>query len=148
MGAIFNTAGTQTLIDLLSNMFTLNFTTTAANTSLVNDLDPATGMASFGFCGKWHLVATGTGAGTINSHWATWLAHFDSHGGNAVRTAMANALRNTAKYKRIVFFAVPDSTFSLSATDYDDGDGKFLLIVLAKTPTWDHLPSPASTSTP
>src|SRR5258705_9035739 len=103
MGAIFNTPGTQQLIGLLSNTFTQNFTATAANAALIHDLDPATGMASFGFCGKYHLVATGTGAGTINSHWATWLAHFDSHGGNPARTAMANALRNPNKYKAIVF---------------------------------------------
>jgi hypothetical protein len=139
MGSIFNTPGTQMLIGVLSTTFTQNFTATAANATLIHDLDPTTGMASFGFCGKHHLVATGPGAGSINSHWATWLAHFDSHGGNSVRTAMANALRNTAKYEAIEFFAVPDTSFSLTASDHDNGHGKFSLMVLARTPTWDRL---------
>jgi hypothetical protein len=140
MGAIFNTQGTLAIIDILSTMFTQNFAAAAANATLIHDLDPANHLASFGFCGKYHLIATGPGAGTINSHWAKWLNHYDVNGGNAVRTAMVGALQNTAKYSAIEFFVCPDTNFSLTATDYLNSDGMYSLIVTAKTPTYDLLP--------
>jgi hypothetical protein len=140
MGAIFNTQGTLAIIDILSTTFTQNFAATATNAGLIHDLDPATGMSSFGFCGKYRLVATGPGAGTINSHFARWLNHFDVNGGNAVRTAMVGALHDTAKYEAIEFFVCPDANFSLTATDYLNSDGMYSLIVTARTPTYDLLP--------
>ena len=143
MGAVFNTPGTRTLIGLLSDKFTEEFTATARDAGLIDDLDPATSrMDTNGFCGKYHLVATGPGAGTINRHWEVWLNHFDAHGGDLVRSEMAKALRNAVKDKRynaIEFFAVPDTNFSLSTTDHDNGDGTLSLVVLARTPTWDRM---------
>jgi hypothetical protein len=140
MGAIFNTQGTLAIIHILSTKFTQNFSATATDAGLINDLDPATGMSSFGFCGKYRLVATGPGAGTINSHFAKWLNHYDVNGGNAIRTAMVGALRNTAKYSAIEFFVCPDTSFSLHCTDYLNSDGMYSLVVTAKTPTYDLLP--------
>ena len=140
MGAIFNTPGTLKLIQTLSDTFTNGFETATQDAGLIHDLDPVNHIAGFGFCAQYGLVATGNGAGTINSHWARWLNHFDVNGGNAVRTAMAAALRDPKKYEAIEFFVFQDANFSLTATDHLNPSGKYSLIVTARTPTYDRLP--------
>ncbi len=141
MGAIFNTPGTQQIINLLSTTFTTNFTTTAANLALIYDLDPDNGMGTYKFCQKYNLVAIGVGARTINLHWEAWLTYFDAHGGNAARKAMVAALGNTAKYQAIEFFPYFDpKTFNVTHKDANFHDGTCSLAVTAQTPTYDNLP--------
>jgi hypothetical protein len=56
MGALFNTPGTQGIIQILSKTFTHNFSTAAANTALVADLANA-GISSWRFASAYGLVA-------------------------------------------------------------------------------------------
>jgi len=140
MGAIFNTSGTLTIIDLLSSTFTENFSATATNAALISDLANTANISSWHFANAYGLVATGPGSGSVNLHWKVWLDYFDGHQGDQVRAAMAAALSGYNKYEAIEFFAYQDdASFVPSVSDHLNNTGKYSLIVTVKTPTYDQL---------
>lgn len=140
MGALFNTPGTQSIIQILSTTFTHNFSAAVNNSALIADLSNSS-ISSWHFANAYGLVATGPGSGSVNLHWRVWLKYFDDHGGDVVRTKMANALANPNRYEAIEFFAVPDpNNFSPTATDYPSSPPMYTLMVSVTTPTYDRLP--------
>jgi hypothetical protein len=142
MGSIFNTPGTQQIINVLSTTFTTNFAKTATDANLIADLDPSSSnLSSNDFATKYSLTASGGGSASINAHWKIWLDYFDDNGGDLVRSAMAAALRNTARYEAIEFFTSQDTIFAPSVVHHKNkNSGKHSLIVSVKTPTYDQLP--------
>jgi hypothetical protein len=142
MGAIFNSQGTRAIIELLGKTFTDGFSGAAGNSNLISDLATSTQtLPSYQFATNYNLLATGSGSNSINAHWKVWLDYFDDHGGDAVRGAMAAALKTPNKYEAVEFFVYQDATFLPLVSDQKNkGSGKHSLIVTVRTPTYDQLP--------
>lgn len=140
MGALFNTPGTQAIIQILSATFTHNFSAAANNSALIADLGNLS-IPSWRFANAYGLIATGPGSGSVNLHWRVWLEYFDKKGGDTVRSQMATALGQPNRYEAIEFFAVPDpKKFQATATDYPSSPPMYTLMVSVTTPTYDKLP--------